>query len=141
MLEDPWGQGHQNAQTLIACVNHGNPIQLCVRHDCNIFPACTPDNQVNCNEGAASIDTHIQVALIAQLARFRFRSHLFQPHQADQMFDPHMTGSREREREKLHLFQPPRADQMPDPHQGQGFPYTSQCLIGIPIRVIYQLYV
>ena len=25
--------------------------------------------------------------------RFRFRSHLFQPHQADQMFDPHMTGS------------------------------------------------
>ena len=25
--------------------------------------------------------------------RFRFRLHLFQPHQADQIFDPHMTGS------------------------------------------------
>ena len=40
------------------------------------------------------------------------------------------------ERETLHLFQPPRADQMPGPHQGQGFPYTSQCLICIPMRVV-----
>ena len=25
--------------------------------------------------------------------RLRLRLHLFQPHQADQMFDPHLTGS------------------------------------------------
>ena len=30
---------------------------------------------------------------------------------------------------------------MPGPLPGQEFPYISHCLTGIPIRVVYQLYV
>ncbi len=96
------GSDHVSHYMPVAVMKSPNERRLQPEHSTDVGPLAVAPLPNNCE--ILSYQTHQHYShpstqLVKEWSqvdtrfRFRFRLHLFQPHQADQMFDPHMTGS------------------------------------------------